>query len=98
MSSLLTNSEVWYGLTSSDVPMLEEVDRLLLRQIFNVASTCPIEALYLELGCTPLGLIIKGRRVNYLQHLVRIDKSEMLSKILLHNGRIQQKSMNRRKK
>ena len=46
-----------------------------------MASTCHIEALYLELGCTPLGFIIKGRRVNYLHHLVKIDKSKMLSKI-----------------
>ena len=64
VSGMLTNCEVWYGLTRNDVTMLEEVDRLLLRQIFNVASTCPIEALYLELGCTPLGLVIKARRLN----------------------------------
>ena len=81
VSGMLTNCEVWYGLTRNDVTMLEEVDRLLLRQIFNVASTCPIEALYLELGCTPLGLVIKARRVNYLHHLVRIKENEMLSKI-----------------
>ena len=80
VNGLLTNSEVWYGLSDSEVTKLEEVDRLFLRQIFQVASTCPIEALYLELGCVPLGLIIKSRRIKYLHHLVTRDESEMLNK------------------
>ena len=63
VNGLLTNSEIWYGLSESEVNKLEEVDRLLLRQIFQVASTCPTEALYLKLGCIPLGCVIKGRRI-----------------------------------
>ena len=49
INGMLTNCEVWYGLTQSEISQLEEVDRLFLRQAFNVASTCPVEALYLEL-------------------------------------------------
>ena len=64
---------------TSDINQLEKVDRLLLRQVFNVSSTCPVEALYLELGCIPIGLIIKSRRVNYLHHLVTREEKEMLS-------------------
>ena len=78
INGMLTNSEVWYGLTTNDVTQLEEVDRLLLRQILSVASTCPVEALYLELGCVPLGFIIQSRRVNYLHHLVTRNEKEML--------------------
>ena len=81
VNGLLTNCEVWYGLTEKEVAKLEEVDRLLLRQIFQVASTCPIEALYLELGCVPIGLIIKARRIKYLHHLATRDEHEMLSKV-----------------
>ena len=80
VNGLLTNSEIWYGLSENEVKRLEEVDRLLLRQIFQVASTCPTEALYLELGCIPLGCIIKGRRIKYLHHLTTVDENEMLSK------------------
>ena len=79
VNGMLTNSKVWYGLTNTEVTQLEEVDRLLLRQVFNVASSCPVEALYLELGCIPLGSIIKSRRVNYLHHLVTRQETEMLS-------------------
>ena len=80
VNGLLTNSEIWYGLSESEVNKLEEVDRLLLRQIFQVASTCPTEALYLELGCIPLGCVIKGRRIKYLHHLIAVDENELLSK------------------
>ena len=78
INGLITNCDMWYGLKSSDVNQLEEVDKLLLRQVLNVASTCPIEALYLEMGCIPISLIIKSRRLNYLHYLVRRKDNEML--------------------
>ena len=83
VNGLLTNSEVWYGLTESEVTRLEEVDRLLLRQVLQVASSCPIEALYLELGCVPLGIVIKSRRIKYLHHLVTRNEEEMIFKFFL---------------
>ena len=33
----------------------------------------------MELGCIPLGIMIKSRRLNYLHHLVTRDKEEMIS-------------------
>ena len=50
VNGLLTNYEVWHDLKDTEVNKLEEVDRLLLRRILQVAASCPIEALYLELG------------------------------------------------
>ena len=84
VNGMLTYCESWYGLTQTEVDQLEDVDKLLLRQVFGVASSCPIEALYLELGCLPLSLIIKSRRINYLQYLAKRDSNEMLSKFF-HN-------------
>ena len=81
VNGILTNSEVWHNLNESESTKLEEVDRLLLRKILQVPISCPIEALYLELGCIPLGIIIKSRRLNYLHHLVTRNESEMLWKI-----------------
>ena len=54
VNSILTNSEAWYGLTKSDIELLESVDELLLRRILEVPSTCPKEMLYLEMGCLPI--------------------------------------------
>ena len=77
---MLTNCEVWNTLSKNEISQLEEVDKLLIRKVLNVATSCPIEALYLELGCVPLSYIIQSRRVNYLHHLVTRSENEMLSK------------------
>ena len=83
VNGLLTNCEVWHNLHESEINKLEEIDRLLLRKIFQVQSTCPAESLYLELGCIPLGIIIKTRRLNYLHHLVTRNEDEMIKKTFI---------------
>ena len=70
VNGILTNCDVWYGLTDTDVGHLEEVDRLLFKQVLGVPSSCPIQAFYLEMGCLPISVIIKSRRLNYLHYLV----------------------------
>ena len=80
LNGILTNVEVWYGLSKSEIEELESVDRLLLRRILSVPiSTCS-EALFLETGCLNIGTIIKGRRLNFLQYLTKQDKNSMLYK------------------
>ena len=76
----MTNSEVWYRLTKTDLEELEVLDRSLLKRIFAVPNSTPTAALYLETGCMSIGTIVKARRVNYLQYLVKLPKDEMLSK------------------
>ena len=70
-------------LTDHEVTQLNEVDRLLLRQVLNAPSSCPSEALYLELGCKPISIVIKSLRINYLHHLVTRKYDEMLFKFVL---------------
>ena len=45
VNSILTNSDVWYGLTKSDIDALEWNDLNLLRKIFEVPFSCPKEML-----------------------------------------------------
>ena len=80
LNAILTNADIWYNLKNSEVEELEELDRCLLRKIFNVKISCPKEALFLESGVTPIGVIVKSRRLNYLNYLVKEDQSSMLSK------------------
>ena len=80
LSSILTNSEVWYRLTKTELEELEVLDRMLLKRILSVPNSTPTAALYLETGCMSITTIIKARRVNYLQYLVKLPKEEMLSK------------------
>ena len=53
---------------------------MLLRKILKTKISCPKEALYLECGAMPIGILIKNKRINYLSYLVREEKSTMLSK------------------
>ena len=64
----------------TEVKDLEEVDRLLLRRIFEVPTSTPIESFYLELGLSPINAMIKARRINYLHYLVNLEDTEMLSR------------------
>ena len=80
LNGILTNAEIWYGLTKSDMKELEDLDISLLRKILNSKCSVPAEALYLELGCLNINTIIKARRLNFLHYLVTRNKNEMLYK------------------
>ena len=80
INGVLFNAEVWYGLTKAEVGEFEKLDRLLLRRILGTPVSTPQEAMYLELGIIPIGMVIKVRRIMYLHNLLRRNKQEMLSK------------------
>ena len=66
ISSLLTNAEAWVNVINADIDILECVGESLLRKILEDSLTTPIEMLYLEMGVTPIRVIIKERRMNFL--------------------------------
>ena len=70
INGILTNTEIWYGLTEAETSEIEDLDTLLLRKILNTKFSVPKESLYLELGCLNIKTILKARRVNYLHYLV----------------------------
>ena len=78
INGILFNAEIWYGLSKADVNELEKLDRLLLRRILGAPISTPQEALYLELGILPIGMVIKSRRLKYLHSLLRRKEEEML--------------------
>merc|ERR1711973_122433 len=78
INGILTNSEVWYGLTKTQISELEAVDRILLRRLLDAPISTPCEALYLELGVVPISMILKGRRLMYLHYLLNLEETEML--------------------
>ena len=80
INGILTNVEIWYGLSKAELEELEIVDRLQMPRIFSLPISTCIEALYLESGCLDISTIIKGRRAKYLHYLVNTDDENMLSK------------------
>ena len=80
LNGILTNAEIWYGLSNAEIKELEDLDVSLLRKILKTKFSIPAEALYLELGCLNITTILKARRLNFLHYLVNRDESEMLYK------------------
>ena len=81
LSAVLTNSEVWYKLTKSELEELEILDRSLIKRILAVPNSTPTAALYLETGCMSIGTIIKARRLNFLQYLLKLPTEDMLARV-----------------
>ena len=80
LNGILTNAEIWYGISKAEIKELEDLDSSLLRKILKTKCSVPAEALYLELGCLNISTILKARRLNYLHYLVNRDEKEMLHK------------------
>ena len=80
LNGILTNCDIWYGLTKDDIKEFEILDRTLIRKIMNTLVSTPSESLYLELGIVDIETTIKARRINYLHYLLTRKETEMLAK------------------
>ena len=80
LNGILTNCEVWYGLSKEDTNELEILDRMLLRSFLKTPISTPTESLYLELGIVDIETTIKARRLNYLHYLCTRKENEMIFK------------------
>ena len=83
ISSILSNSEVWYGLTKEEAKQLEQVDEMWIRNLFDLSRNVPIDLLYLELGLVPISFIIKGRKQMFLHHILQQKKDSLLHKFFM---------------
>ena len=78
ISSLLTNSESWYNVTSANIETLEKVDEHMLRGILKAPRMSPRALLYLELGCLPIRYIIKSRRLMFLHYILSQTEDSLI--------------------
>ena len=84
LSSLISNSESWVGLTKKQISDLESVDEELFRNIFSIDqfkahSKTALELFYLETGSIPIRYILMSRRLNFLWYLVHQKEDSLLS-------------------
>ena len=82
INSILTNSEAWIELSSSEIDSLEQVDESLLRRLLEAGQGCPKEMLYLEMGCTPIRFTIMMRRIMFLHYILNEDKNALVNQVL----------------
>ena len=83
LNGILTNAEIWYSITENEIKEFEKLDKQLIRKFLKVPICTPHEALYLEFGIIPIGIIVKARRINYLHYLINRNPNEMLHKFFL---------------
>ena len=81
ISSMLSSSEIWYGVTKQELEKLEQVDEMFLRNLMECSYSVPKDLLYLELGVLPIRYIIQTRRLLYLHHVLQQEKESLLYKI-----------------
>ena len=82
ISSLLTNAEAWYNLSTNEITELEKVDENLMRSVLQCPVSTPKEMLYLELGVSPIRSVIKSRRLNFLHYILNEDKKSLMYNFL----------------
>ena len=80
INSMLSSSEVLYGVKNTHLEMLESCDKSLLVRLFGVPSSCSYEAVYLETGILPVRFILKGRRLMYYWTLLNKSEDELVKK------------------
>ena len=82
LSTLLSDSESWVGLTIKDVEELEKCDERIMKQKFELHSKSPTEAIYLELGLTPLRFLIMQRRLLFLNFILNEPPDTLIHQVL----------------
>ena len=80
INSILTSSEVLYGIEMKHIKMLETCDKTLLLRMFSAPATCSYEAIYFETGCLPIRFILQGRRLMYYWTLLNKGNNELVKR------------------
>ena len=78
LGTLLTNIEVAYNLTLSEIEKLEKCHEMSLRKLLNLPSKSPKPMLYFLTGSTPIRFIIKRRRLVYLHHILTQSEESLI--------------------
>ena len=83
INGTMTNAEVWYNFCDSEVREFENFDKLFFKKLLGVPNSTPGDTYCLEFGVLPLCVILKARRINYLQSIPKRDKNGMLYSFFL---------------
>ena len=82
VSSVLCNSEAWYNVTNAELDLLETVDLMFMRKLFNTPKTTPKEMYYLELGVLPFRDVMRKKRLSFLQYILNENQDSMIYRFL----------------
>ena len=83
ISSILSSSETWYGVTLVKIVKLEQIDEMLWLNILECSSSTPRDLIYMELGILRIREIIKNRRFMFLHHILKQKENSLLFRFFL---------------
>ena len=81
LNGILTNSEVWYPTTDTQLEILEDIDLMLMRKLMKGHAKTAKEAFHMETGLLPVRFVCMKRRMMYLHHILSKPESEMIRKV-----------------
>ena len=80
VNGVLYDSEVWQGLNTTYIAMLEHVDRQLLKVICSGHAKTANEFLYMETAVIPLKYTVASRRIMYRQNILTRGEDELVKR------------------
>ena len=83
LNGILFNTEVIHGLTDKHIEILEECDKMFMRNLFESGAATPIETFYTETSTLPLKFILMGRQLMYYHTLLRKSESELVKRVFI---------------
>ena len=81
LNGILTNAEIWYPITDTQIEVLENIDLMLIRKLIKGHAKAPKEAFFMETGLLPIQFVCMKRRMMYLHHILSKPKSELIRKV-----------------
>jgi hypothetical protein len=81
INSCLFNSEVWGGISETNLKDLNIIDHKILQVITGAQAKVPTEMLYLETSQLPLAHIISVRRLVYWQTILKRKDTELIKQV-----------------
>ena len=83
ISVLTYNIEVIHNLNKSDIQRLDKVDLLLIRKSLSISSKSTRCLILLELGLIPVKFLIMQKRMNFLHHLLTLEKPSLANSVFV---------------
>ena len=78
ISSMLSNSEIWYGGTQQELERLKQVDQMFMRNLMECSYSVPKDLFYLELGVLPFKYKIQTRIFLFLHSVLQQNKESLV--------------------
>ena len=83
LNGILFNTEVIHSLTEKHIEILEECDKMFMRNLFESEAGTPIEAFFIETSTLPIKFVLIGRQLMYYHTLIRKSESELVKRVFL---------------